>query len=188
MGRNCVKIILILSLLTLPLILISCEQSSGIFRTEKETPSTTSNMTTIINPVYTPPIYQGNILVEHVHVESSLIKFSGTAGLPEGTILHSQIYEDNVPLSWWPTTNDITVQNGQWTVSVSFGEQKTDGRISVGPQYIFDIWQEDYLDVRGEYSFDLVGPPKMQVWWKRIPSITKEFFQNIFKIVAKFFK
>jgi len=102
---------------------------------------------------------EGQIHVYSVHNEPSLIQFSGTAGLPNGTILRSQLYADSTPVPWWPAGHDISVQNGQWTISVALGDGGSSREILVGPFYSINVWERDNPARHGGFSFDLVGPP-----------------------------
>ncbi len=132
------------------------------------TTSTTTTPPTSEGPpppltVTTPPtsheVVEGQIHVYGVHVESSLIRFSGTAGLPDRTVLRSQLYQDSTLLLWWPTGQDIAVQNGEWTISVALEDDGRPREILVGPVYRVDVWERDNPAQHSGFSFDLVGPP-----------------------------
>ena len=133
----------------------------------------TTGMTTSVTPPVTtttfgsPEVVEGQIDVYHVHVESSLISFSGTAGFPDDTTLHSRLYEDETSLSWWPDYMDIVVQNGRWTASVDLDMPRQVKNILVGPRYHFEVWLTNNPANKSGIFFDLVGPPPFEPWWIR---------------------
>ena len=135
--------------------------------------------TSVTQPVTTttfgsPEVIEGQIYVDRVHVESSLVTFYGTAGLPDGTILHSLLIEGEEPLSWWPTDMDMLVQNGQWTASVALDERGQVKNILVGPSYYYKVYQKDNPTNTAGAFFDLIGPPPIEPWWRR--GIFREMF------------
>ena len=97
--------------------------------------------------------------VTRVSNSPSFALFSGPAGLPDGTILLSALYEDDRLLPWWPTNQPIKVENGKWEVNVLLGVNGTPyNALRSGPSYLFVVWRQDNpASVAGEY-FDLVGP------------------------------
>ena len=113
---------------------------------------------TVTTAPHSDEVAEGQIRVYSAHVEPSLILFSGTAGLPDGTVLRSQFYQDRTSVAWWPTGQDIAVQNGQWTISVALGDNGSSQKILVGPFYRVNVWEKDDPALGGGYSFSLVGP------------------------------
>ncbi len=122
---------------------------------------------TTIQPSTSIAVINGQIDVHEVRVGSSFVTFSGTAGLPDGTVLHSQSSEGETLLSWWPTGKDIIVQNNQWVDSVDLSEIGQTNKILIGPVYHYKIWQQDDLANIAVSAFDLVGPPPAEPWWQR---------------------
>ncbi len=125
---------------------------------ELATEEPTAPATVTIAP-RTHEVIEGEIHVYGVHTETSLIRFSGTAGLPDGTVLRSQLYKDGTLVPWWPTGQDIPVHDGQWTISAALGDDGRPREILVGPVYRVDVWERDDPAQHGGFSFDLVGPP-----------------------------
>ena len=154
----------------LALLLLACALSTVMSActlsrdTSDKSPS--SGVTTTMRAT-SPEVIEGTIDVYRVQVRPSLIIFWGTAGLPDGTVLHSQLYEMDSPLAWWPESTDIIVENGGWTISVALDEPGEVRNILVGPRYYYEAWEKDNpVDSDGLY-FDLVGPPAPEPYWHR---------------------
>ena len=122
---------------------------------------------TTVQPSTSIAIIEGQIDVRETRVGSSFVTFSGAAGLPDGTVLHSQLSEGETLLSWWPTGMDIVVQNKRWVDSVDLSEIGQTNKILVGPVYHYKIWQQDDPANIAGSTFDLVGPPPAEPWWQR---------------------
>jgi len=102
------------------------------------------------------------IIVENVHVLDSVsIRFYGTANLSDGTLLNSQLYEDDILLSWWPANLDIMVRNENWNIVVPLGVNGAPKSLLSGPSYHLILWQKNDSSVKGFFRFDLKGPPDL---------------------------
>jgi hypothetical protein len=123
----------------------------------------------------TPEVVPDTIRTHRVTIEPSVVRFYGTAGLPDGTLLQSELYGDGASLPWWPKDLTITVQAGRWVVSVPI----TGERFRAGPTYRLDVWQTDNPNTRGRYEFDLVGPPAVRPWWQRTPAFVWGFLDDL---------
>ena len=101
-----------------------------------------------------------DIVVNRAHA-GSYIQFSGTSKLPDGTVLVSQLFQDDIPLSWWPEEQKIIVNDGEWEITVTESANITasDLGLLVGPDYNFYIWEQDNPVTKSSFYFDLVGPP-----------------------------
>ena len=101
-----------------------------------------------------------DIVVNRVHA-GSYIQFSGTSKLPDGTVLVSKLFEDDIPLSWWPEEQEIIVNDGKWEITVTESANITasDLELLVGPDYDFYIWKRDNPATKSSFYIDLVGPP-----------------------------
>jgi hypothetical protein len=97
--------------------------------------------------------------VNRVHVDGSWVIISGKTTLPDGAVFRSQLYEDNVPLSWWPVNKDIQAANGEWAITVPLGENEAPSALAKGPGYWIRIWSKENPDIRGLMYFDLIGLP-----------------------------
>jgi hypothetical protein len=117
-------------------------------------PATTAISTTSSDTEVTAPIS-----MTRVHVDGSWVIVSGKTTLPDGMVLHSQLYEDNVPLSWWPVNKDIQAANGEWAITVPLGENGAPSALAKGPGYWIRIWSKENPDIRGLMYFDLIGLP-----------------------------
>lgn len=120
------------------------------------------NETSIVNsidPDSLPSSWE-DIVVNRAHA-GSYIQFSGTSKLPDGTVLVSKLFEDDIPLHWWPEEQEIIVNDGKWEITVTESTNITasDLELLVGPDYDFYIWKRDNPATKSIYYFDLVGPP-----------------------------
>ena len=114
---------------------------------------------TIPNP-HSLPSSISEIDVTHVTSGPSFVSFSGPAGLPDGTVLLSALYEDDRLLPWWPSNQPIKVENGKWEVKVLLGVNGTPyNALRSGPLYVFVVWRKDNPASLAGQQFDLVGPP-----------------------------
>ena len=108
-----------------------------------------------------PDLINREIIADHVHhTFGSYIQFSGTSTFPGGTVLVSQLFEDDIPLSWWPNEREIIVNEGEWEIIVEKSADITasDLELRIGPGYDFNIWERDNPEIKGGLYFDLVGP------------------------------
>lgn len=87
------------------------------------------------------------------------IIFSGTSELPDGTILQSQLYENDILLTWWPTDREFPVQNGKWQMKVTLGKNGAPVDVAPCSYYFLKIWVKDDPSIIGGHSFDTIGPP-----------------------------
>lgn len=85
------------------------------------------------------------------------IRFHGTASFPDGTVLLSQLYEDQKPLPWWPVDQSIVVKNGTWEIKVPLGAHGAPRDLLSGPFYHFIVYRPL---IKAGLGFDLVGPPQ----------------------------
>jgi len=109
---------------------------------------------------------QTQLIIGTIHIEPSRIAFSGGEYLDEGMVLHSQLYEEDKPLTWWPADEDIIVQNGKWNISVALGKNSEVKTLFFGPMYYLKIWQEDNPANFRETGFSL-GDPPLTPWWRQ---------------------
>ena len=87
------------------------------------------------------------------------ITFGGTTSLPDGTVLHSQLYENDVPLTWWPAYREYQVRNGSWQIEVLFGKNGVPEDVKPCSYYFLKIWVKDDPSIKGGMVFDTIGPP-----------------------------
>jgi hypothetical protein len=156
------KILIVVLLITSTILDTGCRHNSKLQATNYA-----SSSVTITTPANSPVVVEGRIDVNRVQVEPSLITFWGIAGLPDDTIIRSQLYEGETPLSWWPTDMDILIQNSQWTISVALESRGQVNNILVGPRYYYKVWQKDNPANSTGMFFDLIGPPKITPLWKQ---------------------
>jgi hypothetical protein len=134
----------------------------GCSHNEEPELKNSQNKTVIVNsidPDSLPSSWE-DIVVNRVHA-GSYIQFSGTSKLPDGTVLVSKLFEDDIPLHWWPEEQEIIVNDGEWEITVTESANITasDLELLVGPDYDFYIWKRDNPATKSSFYFDLVGPP-----------------------------
>ena len=157
MRRNLIGTAVILITLVSTLITVGCVQNdrSGIDHDDNITGDNA-----VSTNVSSTPASQNEMTVVGVHVTSSqFINFHGTAAFPDGTVLLSQLYEDDKPLPWWPAGQPIKLNHGQWEIQVLLGVNGAPSELLTGPGYHFNIWQQDNASIIANLHFDLVGPP-----------------------------
>ena len=134
----------------------------GCSHNEEQRTQDSENKTIIVNSIDPDslPTSPEDIVVNRV-LASSYIQFSGTSKLPDGTVLVSNLFEDDIPLSWWPEEQEIIVNDGKWEITVTESAKITtsDLKLLVGPDYYFYIWKRDNPATKSSFYFDLVGPP-----------------------------
>lgn len=108
------------------------------------------------NTATTPP--KERIRVNHTEA-GLVVEFSGTTTLSDGTILQSQLYEDDKLMAWWPVDKAIQVHDVRWQISVPLGENGAPQELSRCANYVFKIWAKDDPSISGGTYFDLYGPP-----------------------------
>jgi hypothetical protein len=103
------------------------------------------------------------LVIEGVRVEPGEIAFHGSTLLPDSTCLRSQLYVDvdvdDQPAPWWPAEECISVQEGQWEVSVKLGQEGAPGELDALIQHKLVVWSRDDPSVESEFWFDLSGSP-----------------------------
>ena len=134
----------------------------GCSHNEEPELKNSQNKTVIVNsidPDSLPSSWE-DIVVNRAHA-GSYIQFSGTSKLPDGTVLVSKLFEDDIPLHWWPEEQEIIVNDGKWEITVTESTNITasDLELLVGPDYDFYIWKRDNPATKSIFYFDLVGPP-----------------------------
>jgi hypothetical protein len=99
------------------------------------------------------------LVVKGFRVESGEMTFHGSTLLPDGTCLLSQLYVDDRLASWWPAEECISVQQGQWEVSVKLGQEGAPDELDALIQHKLVVWSRDDPSIESEFWFDLSGPP-----------------------------
>jgi hypothetical protein len=83
------------------------------------------------------------------------ITFTGTATLPEGACLLSELTRDGDPVPWWPGDACTPVGGPTWEINVSLTED-----LDEDSQYALRAWwDEDPEGVADVFTFDLAPPP-----------------------------
>jgi hypothetical protein len=84
-----------------------------------------------------------NILSATTFAETrgSHVSVSGTAALPDGTKLRSQLWKSSQPIQWWPKDKDIEVVDGQWEILVPFDINGVPDELAY--PYTFEVWIKD---------------------------------------------
>ena len=144
------------------IILLIITSVIGCSRNEEPEVNNYQNKTSTVSSIDPDSFPSSNkeIVVNRVRV-ASYIQFGGTSRLADGTVLVSKLFEDDIPLSWWPEEQKIIVNDGEWEITVTKSANITasDLELLVGPDYDFYIWEQDNPVTKSSFYFDLVGPP-----------------------------
>jgi hypothetical protein len=144
------------------IILLIITSVIGCSRNEEPEVNNYQNKTSTVSSIDPDSFPSSNkeIVVNRVRV-ASYIQFGGTSRLADGTVLVSKLFEDDIPLSWWPEEQEIIVNDGKWEITVTECANITasDLELLVGPDYYFYIWERDNPATKSSFYFDLVGPP-----------------------------
>ena len=144
------------------IILLIITSVIGCSRNEEPEVNNYQNKTSTVSSIDPDSFPSSNkeIVVNRVRV-ASYIQFGGTSRLADGTVLVSKLFEDDIPLSWWPEEQKIIVNDGEWEITVTKSANITasDLGLLVGPDYNFYIWEQDNPVTKSSFYFDLVGPP-----------------------------
>jgi len=103
--------------------------------------------------------FSGLIHGTSIQAGGGSIIFSGTSELPDGTILQSQLYENDILLTWWPADREFPVQNRKWQIKVTLGENGAPVDVAPCSYYFLKIWVKDDPSIIGGHGFDTIGPP-----------------------------
>lgn len=141
---------LIIFTVVLSVLAVGCDRTG--------TKSNTTANATIPDASWFPSKFS-EIDVTHVGSGPTFVSFSGPAGLPDGTILLSALYEDGKLFPGWPTNQPIIVENSTWEVKVTLGIKGSPPTLRSGPSYLFIVWRKDNPESLAGQSFDLIGPP-----------------------------
>ena len=101
------------------------------------------------------------IRIQNVQVqEKESIEFSGSTNVPEGNCLFTELFGDDVLVSWWPIGKCFPSTGGDWQFSVALGEESAPDQLDREVQYVLLVyWPGAPDDVRTAFPFDLAPPP-----------------------------
>jgi hypothetical protein len=133
---------------------------------DAQTTTSTNAALTTTQPAASADIIAGQLDVSRIRIDFYSINITGTAGLPDGTVLHSRLFEGETALAWWPTGTDIIVRDSQWLDWVALEAAGQTKNILAGPIYRYEIWQQDDPANTAGLFFDIVGPPPAEPWWR----------------------
>lgn len=86
------------------------------------------------------------------------IDVRGTATLPDGTNLQTQLFESGNPVSWWPSDKIIQVQNGKWIIFISFNNDSAPDIPYISSNNILKVWIKDNPTITADLLFGLIPP------------------------------
>ena len=103
---------------------------------------------------------KAGIDINHVEVHrGERIIFSGKTSLSTGACIESQLFEDGVPVSWWPSDVCFLITSEEWEFAVLLGEDDGSGKLDDSAQYQLQVWWADAPEETvDEIYFDLAGP------------------------------
>jgi hypothetical protein len=83
---------------------------------------------------------------------------AGKSTLPDGTCLHTQLFCQDEPLSWWPADTCVTVQGGAWRISVSLQERGAPYERPPEGDYTLVAYQEGRRIASDVFAIENGGP------------------------------
>lgn len=140
-----------LSTLFIALLLTACNPNStapSVTPTDEQTTATPSSST-----------LRGTVTVNRARLEGNIIQFSGKSSLADGLCVQTQLFENGVPVTWWPINECITLDQGEWSISVTLGEQDAPQELAEMTPYTVRAWAFDNPELQSELFFLDIAPP-----------------------------
>jgi hypothetical protein len=92
--------------------------------------------------------------------QGEAITFSGRTSVPQGECLYTELYGNDVLLSWWPVGKCFPVEGMDWEISVPLGEEGAPERLDQWVNYRLRVWWPGEPDVASHsFPFELASPP-----------------------------
>jgi len=93
-------------------------------------------------------------------IEGEAIEFWGQTNLSEEDCLYTQLFDESLPVAWWPVGKCFPISDQDWYFRVTFGVDGVPEELSVDVQYQIRVWwpgaSETAVD---QIYFDLASPP-----------------------------
>ena len=103
--------------------------------------------------------FSQRITPRHLHTSDTTMLISGTTDLPGGTIILSQLYENDILLTWWPSDREYIIEDGEWEIKVLLEDTEPhDDFIPESNYWLIITVKDDPSIVDGVY-WDTIGPP-----------------------------
>jgi hypothetical protein len=103
--------------------------------------------------------FSHRIMCRHIHTSPFLLLFSGTTDLPDGTVIQSQLYENGILVTWWPSDREYVVEDGEWEIKVLTNEIVAyENLIPSSSYWLIILVKDDPSIIDGTY-WDTIGPP-----------------------------
>lgn len=132
-------------------------------------PTATSPKIIKFSPSPEPTVTGDKIEFYHGRFSPDFGEFEARTGLPEGTVILSQLYrsydhEEKLE-SWWPSDREFRVENGHIKIAVTYEKDGVPITLDKNSWYRLKIWSKDRPDITAYFGFDFEGPPKADWWW-----------------------
>jgi heat shock protein HslJ len=87
------------------------------------------------------------------------VRFSGTAGLPDGARLVTWLYRDGQAVDWWPSGRTLFVEGGAWEAVAKAGQFDLPAEFPPpGPGYSLQVFEVAAAAPGAEFSLDFPPP------------------------------
>lgn len=103
--------------------------------------------------------WSNRIIRRHLHTSNTVMIISGTSDLPDGTIIQSQLYENYVPLTWWPSDQEFVIEDGELEIKVLLEETVPHDDFIPESGYWLIIRVKDDPSIVDGVFWDTIGPP-----------------------------
>jgi hypothetical protein len=80
---------------------------------------------------------------------------SGTALLPDGLFLRSQLFKDGVAAAWWPSEMDILIEDSKWQIDVPLGTNGAPENLRFDEGYVLRVWFREDSSINAVWSYEL---------------------------------
>jgi hypothetical protein len=103
--------------------------------------------------------FSERIQMKSISTSSHSMIFTGTSDLPEGTVIRSQLYENDILLSWWPSDREYVINSGYWEIKVLMKDTEPHEDLIPESRYLLLIMVKDDPSIIGCAFWDNIGPP-----------------------------
>ncbi len=122
-----------------------------ISATTSSTPTNTTNGTETPEPSTEITADTG------ITISNDSIYIHGRSTLADYTTLRTQLYENDKPLNWWPSDQDVLVHGGYWLIYIPLGKNGVPNSLAPD-EYTFKAWERDNpSNIVGFLFIDLTG-------------------------------
>ena len=111
-----------------------------------------------------PEALGGSIAITGARVSPGEIRISGTASLPAGSCVLTELLAGESLEPWWPTSRCATSETGDWRMAVDLGRDGAPEGLDPTVQYVLRARQRDDPSVEAVFWLEMAGPPEPEPW------------------------